>query len=65
MLPITHWRFPNPNTKVQTRQIGTLASELEISPVVSQILINRGIITTEDAKEFLFPSLKQLHNPSL
>jgi len=65
MLPITHWRFPNPNTKVQTRQIGTLASELEISPVVSQILINRGIITTEDAKEFLFPSLKQLHNPLL
>ena len=65
MLPITHWRLPSPNTKVQTRQIGTLASELEISPVVSQILINRGIITTEDAKEFLFPSLKQLHNPLL
>ncbi len=61
MLPITRWKFPDTNAEAQS----LLTRELEISPVVSQILINRGITTTDDAKEFLFPSLKQLHNPLL
>jgi len=61
MLPITRWKLPDTNTEAQS----LLARELEISPVVSQILINRGIATTEDAKRFLFPSLEQLHNPFL
>ncbi|MBW2558454.1 MAG: single-stranded-DNA-specific exonuclease RecJ [Deltaproteobacteria bacterium] len=61
MLPITHWKFPDTNTEAQF----LLTRELEISPVVAQILVNRGITTIDDAKEFLFPSLKQLHNPLL
>ncbi|MBW2650740.1 MAG: single-stranded-DNA-specific exonuclease RecJ, partial [Deltaproteobacteria bacterium] len=38
---------------------------LGISSIVSQIMINRGITTPDDAKKFLFPSLEQLHNPFL
>ena len=63
MLPITHWKFPNTNAVPTSRDL--LAGELEISPIVSQILINRGITTPDDAKKFLFPSLEQLHNPFL
>ncbi|MEA1970227.1 MAG: single-stranded-DNA-specific exonuclease RecJ [Thermodesulfobacteriota bacterium] len=65
MLPITRWKFPDTNAEAQSRQVGTLARELKISSVVSQILINRGMTTPDDAKRFLFPSLKQLHNPLL
>ena len=61
MLPITRWKLPDINTKAQS----LLTKDLEINPVVSQILINRGITTMEDAKRFLFPSLEQLHNPFL
>ena len=48
-----------------SRDQDLLAGELGISPIVSQILINRGITTPDDAKKFLFPSLEQLHNPFL
>ncbi len=65
MLPITHWKFPNTNAVPTSRDQDLLAGELGISPIVSQILINRGITTPNDAKEFLFPSLEQLHNPFL
>ena len=65
MLPITHWKFPNTNAVPTSRDQDLLAGELGISPIVSQILINRGITTPNDAKEFLFPSLGQLHNPFL
>ncbi|MCD6487518.1 MAG: single-stranded-DNA-specific exonuclease RecJ [Syntrophobacterales bacterium] len=61
MLPITLWKFPGTDTEAQS----LLTEELEINPVVSQILINRGITTADEAKKFLFPSLKQLHNPLL
>ncbi|HOO90746.1 MAG TPA: single-stranded-DNA-specific exonuclease RecJ, partial [Syntrophales bacterium] len=61
MLPITRWKFPKVNTGVQS----LLSTELGINPIISQILINRGITTPDEAKKFLFPSLEQLHNPFL
>ncbi|MBN2538449.1 MAG: single-stranded-DNA-specific exonuclease RecJ [Deltaproteobacteria bacterium] len=61
MLPITRWKFPNTNIGAQCLLFG----ELGISSIVSQILINRGITTLDEAKKFLFPSLEQLHNPFL
>jgi len=61
MLPITRWKFPDTNAGAQS----LLARELGISPIVSQILINRGITTPDDAKGFLFPSLEHLLNPFL
>ena len=65
MLPITRWKLPDSNKGAQSRQVGTLARELGISPLISQILINRGITAPDNAKKFLFPSLEHLHNPFL
>ncbi len=61
MLPTTRWKLPHTNEMVQSM----LAREIGISPIISQILVNRGITTPDDAKRFLFPSLNQLHNPFL
>jgi len=61
MLPITRWKLPDINEEIQA----LLARELGINPIISQILVNRGITTPDDAKNFLFPSLEDLHNPFL
>ncbi|MDD5722474.1 MAG: single-stranded-DNA-specific exonuclease RecJ [Syntrophales bacterium] len=61
MLPITRWKLPYTNKGAQS----LLALELGIAPLISQILINRGITAPDDAKRFLFPSLEHLHNPFL
>ncbi|WP_079708407.1 single-stranded-DNA-specific exonuclease RecJ [Paraliobacillus ryukyuensis] len=42
-----------------------LFSELGLPPLVEQLLIKRGIETTEDALAFLQPKLDDLHAPSL
>jgi len=42
-----------------------LAQRLKISPVIGQILLNRGISQYDDAVQFLRPNLKNLHEPSL
>ncbi len=42
-----------------------LASQLKVSTLVAQILSNRGITDAEAARQFLRPSLKHLHDPSL
>ncbi len=40
-----------------------LASKLAISPVTAQLLINRGIYTTEQGRAFLGSELERLHSP--
>ncbi len=42
-----------------------LAKKIRISPVVAQLLLNRGIHSAEDALRFLNPVLKGLHDPAL
>jgi single-stranded-DNA-specific exonuclease len=42
-----------------------LAGQLKVSPLVAQILLNRGVDNAEDGQRFLRPSLKLLHDPSL
>jgi len=42
-----------------------LAQELNISPVLAGLLINRGLSTREEAEKFLHPSLEDLHDPFL
>ena len=42
-----------------------LARAAGIPPVIAQLLINRGVCTTEDAQQFLNPSLDHLHSPFL
>jgi len=61
MLPTTQWEFTNIDSKKQY----VLEKELGIMPIISRILINRNIENPDDAKRFLHPSLKDLHNPFL
>ncbi|HEX4054244.1 MAG TPA: single-stranded-DNA-specific exonuclease RecJ [Tepidisphaeraceae bacterium] len=42
-----------------------LAARLKTSPLISQILLNRGICTFDDAQAFLQPSLLALADPAL
>ena len=42
-----------------------LARELGISQIISKILTSRNITTTDGAKKYLTPSLRDLHNPFL
>ena len=52
-------KTPNPHLQVQ------LSNVLEIHPIVSQLLVNRGVETPEEAKQFLFSDFKDLHDPFL
>src|SRR5580698_8049804 len=42
-----------------------LAAQLKVSPLLSQILLNRGMQQPKDCQDFLRPSLLGLHEPSL
>jgi single-stranded-DNA-specific exonuclease len=42
-----------------------LAASLNLSPIVAQLLVQRGINETEAARTFLNPALDQLHSPAL
>ena len=55
------WRF-SPFDEVRVR---TLASRLNISPVLAQILASRGFECHERAGAFLDPRLSKLHDPEL
>ncbi|WP_418792255.1 single-stranded-DNA-specific exonuclease RecJ [Phosphitispora sp. TUW77] len=55
------WRIPKPNTALKD----IFSLKLGISKVVAQILINRGINTTEEARKFLSGNLDLLHDPFL
>lgn len=42
-----------------------LAAELQISPLASSLLIRRNLLTAEDARAFIRPQWKDLHDPFL
>ncbi|NOZ70230.1 MAG: single-stranded-DNA-specific exonuclease RecJ [Deferribacteres bacterium] len=42
-----------------------LSAKASISPVLAQILVNRGIRDAESIREFLHPSIENLHDPFL
>ncbi|MGI6296746.1 MAG: single-stranded-DNA-specific exonuclease RecJ [Armatimonadota bacterium] len=43
----------------------TLAEEASVAPIVAAVLLSRGICTAEQVREFLKPSLNDLHDPFL
>ena len=45
--------------------IERLTREAGLSPIIARLLAGRGITTVEQAQQFLFPSLSQLHSPYL
>ncbi len=55
------WKINLPFPEIQSR----LAQALNISPVMAQLLINRGITELAEAKNFLSFSLAGLHDPFL
>ena len=44
-------------------RVGSLAQALKISPLVAQVLINRGVTDTQAANVFLQPKLTELIRP--
>ena len=51
--------------KPSQEKISLLATELQVENLVAALLIQRGIETFDDAKQFFRPSLTDLHNPYL
>ncbi len=57
-----HWTIKQ-TPKIKT--INSVAKALSIDPVLSKLLVQRGIETYEEAKHFFRPSLNDLHDPYL
>ena len=55
------WEHQTPDIDKSSR----LAVRLGISPLVAQLLINRGIETEDAAQAYLYPTPDQLHSPFL
>lgn len=49
----------------EKEKITSLANELSISPILAQLLIQRGIESYDEAKKFFRPTLKDIHDPFL
>jgi single-stranded-DNA-specific exonuclease len=60
-LPTTRWRLRAGNHDVQE----LLVRELGISPLISRIIESRDICDPDQARRYLSPSLRDLHNPFL
>jgi len=51
--------------KGNSETIQKLAGELNIHPILAQLLVQRGVNTFDEAKHFFRPSLNDLHDPFL
>jgi single-stranded-DNA-specific exonuclease len=56
-----NWRVNRTNPEFLTY----LSSKASISPLLAQILVNRGIRDADSVQKFLFPSIENLHDPFL
>lgn len=61
---IKKWNFCS-LTKNQKTQKENLSKELNINPLLAQLLVQRGITTYNEAKHFFRPELTDLHDPFL
>ncbi|MCX7634698.1 MAG: single-stranded-DNA-specific exonuclease RecJ [Syntrophales bacterium] len=60
-LPVTQWRFSSGNDGLCDQ----IERELRLLPVMTRIMANRGLANVDDARRYLYPSLRDLHNPFL
>jgi len=58
------WKY-EPHTQEQQEAAERLSDELNISPIISGMLIKRGISDVQEAKKFFRPQLHDLHDPFL
>ena len=49
----------------QKEKITKLSQELKVDPLISKLLLQRGIETFDQAKEFFRPDINDLHDPYL
>ena len=49
----------------QEETVSRLSAELGIDPVLSSLLVQRGVTTFEEARAFFRPDLSSLHDPFL
>ncbi len=61
---IYKWNY-EPLKPKETEKKDELAQKLNIHPALCQLLIQRDILSVEEAERFFYPSLKDLHNPFL
>ena len=61
-LPATKWKLMESGDK--NIEI-LLTKEFGIHPIISQILVNRGFQDKEEVRNYLYPSLNNLHSPFL
>ena len=61
---INKWNI-RPQTEEDLRTASMLAAELELSPAIGLLLVQRGVSTVETAKKFFRPNLNDLHDPFL
>ena len=59
------WVYPAPLSDSQKTVSQELASSINVNPFLSQLLVQRGITSFDEAKSFFRPSLDQLHDPFL
>lgn len=57
-----YWKIKESGTR---EQVEKLAEELNISPVLSNLLLQRNITTFDEAKAFFRPNLDDMHDPFL
>ena len=53
------------NTPPETTKIEELSKKLNCHPVIANLLLQRGITSSEQAQSFFYPSLNMLHDPFL
>ena len=58
------WNYQPPTTK-QKEDAKRLSEELDMSPILCGLLLQRGIKTAAEAKNFFRPKLSNLHDPFL
>lgn len=61
---IYKWNY-EPLTSEDTERKIELAHRLGIHPALCQLLIQRGIVSVEEAEKFFYPGLRDLHDPFL
>ena len=47
------------------QEVDNLAAAIQVDPLIASLLVQRGIQTYEDARQFFRPDLSQLHDPFL
>ena len=61
---IYKWEYQTP-THNDIEEANKLAKDINISPVLAQLLVSRGINSATEAKKFFHPQLNELHDPFL